>query len=154
MGLGFLVREWFGDYRIAIYTLAVVGGWAFTGLPMIFYFAGIGDVPKETFDAARIEGAGHLAHDAARRVAAASSGDGGGRDADLVRVVKAFDLIAVMTKGAPFGRTNVLGYLVYLESFWNSRFGYGATVSVAILVLSIAIAALLLGKLFKGAFDV
>ena len=32
-----------------------------------------------------------------------------------------------MTKGAPFGRTNVLGYLVYLESFWNSRFGYGAT---------------------------
>ncbi len=60
LGLGFLVREWFGDYRIAIYTLAVVGGWAFTGLPMIFYFAGIGDVPKETFDAARIEGAGHL----------------------------------------------------------------------------------------------
>ena len=60
LGLGFLVREWFGDYRIAIYTLAVVGGWAFTGLPMIFYFAGIGDVPKETFDAARIEGAGHM----------------------------------------------------------------------------------------------
>ena len=43
---------------------------------------------------------------------------------------------------------------LYLESFWNSRFGYGATVSVAILVLSIAVAALLLGKLFKGAFDV
>ena len=82
LGLGFLVREWFGDYRIAIYTLAVVGGWAFTGLPMIFYFAGIGDVPKETFDAARIEGAGHLAHDAARRVAPASSRDSRGRDAD------------------------------------------------------------------------
>ena len=59
-----------------------------------------------------------------------------------------------MTKGAPFGRTNVLGYLVYLESFWNSRFGYGATLSVAILVLSISVAGLLLGKLFKGAFDV
>ena len=45
----------------------------------------------------------------------------------LFESLKAFDLIAVMTKGAPFGRTNVLGYLVYLESFWNSRFGYGAT---------------------------
>jgi len=72
----------------------------------------------------------------------------------LFESLKAFDLIAVMTKGAPFGRTYVLGYLVYLESFWNSRFGYGATVSVAILVLSIAIAALLLGKVFRGAFDV
>jgi multiple sugar transport system permease protein/raffinose/stachyose/melibiose transport system permease protein len=154
MGLGFLVREWFGDYRVAIYTLAVVGGWAFTGLPMIFYFAGIGDVPKETFDAARIEGAGHLrmmlrvALPQLRPVTAVVV------MLTLFESLKAFDLIAVMTKGAPFGRTNVLGYLVYLESFWNSRFGYGATVSVAILVLSIAVAALLLGKLFRGAFDV
>jgi raffinose/stachyose/melibiose transport system permease protein len=154
VGLGFLVREWFGDYRIAIYTLAFVGGWAFTGLPMIFYFAGLGDVPKETLDAARIEGAGHLrmmlrvALPQLRPVTAVVV------MLTLFESLKAFDLIAVMTKGAPFGRTNVLGYLVYLESFWNSRFGYGATVSVAILVLSIAIASLLLGKVFRGAFDV
>jgi multiple sugar transport system permease protein/raffinose/stachyose/melibiose transport system permease protein len=154
LGLGFLVSEWFGDYRIAIYTLAFVGGWAFTGLPMIFYFAGIGDVPKETFDAARIEGAGHLrmmlrvALPQLRPVTAVVV------MLTLFESLKAFDLIAVMTKGAPFGRTNVLGYLVYLESFWNSRFGYGATVSVAILALSIAIAGLLLGTVFRGAFDV
>ena len=36
VGLGFLVRELFGDYRIALYTLAFVSGWAFTGLPMVF----------------------------------------------------------------------------------------------------------------------
>src|SRR6201996_3567179 len=154
VGLGFLVREWFGDYHIAIYTLAFVGGWAFTGLPMIFYFAGLGDVPKETFDAAHIEGAGHLrmmfrvALPQLRPVTAVVV------LLTLFESLKAFDLIAVMTKGAPFGRTNVLGYLVYLESFWNSRFGYGATISVAILLLSIAIASLLLGKLFRGAFDV
>ena len=59
-----------------------------------------------------------------------------------------------MTKGAPFGRTNVLGYLVYLESFWNSRFGYGATLSVAILVLSIAIAGAAACNCAEGAFDV
>jgi ABC-type sugar transport system permease subunit len=154
LGLGFLVSEWFGDYRIAIYTLACVGGWAFTGLPMIFYFAGIGDVPKETFDAARIEGAGHLrmmlrvALPQLRPVTAVVV------MLTLFESLKAFDLIAVMTKGAPFGRTNVLGYLVYLESFWNSRFGYGATISVSILVLSIAIATLLLSTVFRGAFDV
>jgi len=68
--------------------------------------------------------------------------------------LKAFDLVAVMTRGAPFGATNVLGYIVYLETFWNSRFGYGATLSVAILVLSILMATLVLGRLLKGAFDV
>jgi ABC-type sugar transport system permease subunit len=154
VGLGFMVREWFGDYHIAIYTLAVVSGWAYTGLPMIFYFAGLGDVPKETFDAARIEGAGHLrmmtrvALPQLRPVTAVVV------MLTLFESLKAFDLIAAMTKGAPFGRTNVLGYLVYLESFWNSRFGYGAALSVAILVLSIAIAALLLTTVLRRAFDV
>jgi raffinose/stachyose/melibiose transport system permease protein len=71
----------------------------------------------------------------------------------LFESMRAFDLVAAMTKGAPFGKTNVLGYVVYLESFWNSRFGYGATLSVAILVISIALAALVLGKVLKGAFD-
>ena len=54
----------------------------------------------------------------------------------LFESLRAFDLIAVMTKGAPFGMTNVLGYLVYMESFWNSRFGYGAALSVVILVIA------------------
>ena len=154
LGLGFLIREWFGDYRVALYTLAIVSGWAFTGLPMVFYFAGLGDVPKETLDAARIEGAGHFR--IMRSVALPQL-----RPVTAVVVMltifeslKAFDLVAVMTRGAPFGTTNVLGYVVYLETFWNSRFGYGATLSVAILVLSILMAALVLGRLLKGAFDV
>jgi ABC-type sugar transport system permease subunit len=154
LGLGFLVREWFGDYRIALYTLAIVSGWAFTGLPMVFYFAGLGDVPKETFDAARIEGAGHfrmmwsVARPQLRPVTAVVV------MLTIFESLKAFDLVAVMTKGAPFGSTNVLGYVVYLETFWNSRFGYGATLSVAILILSILMAALVLGRLLRGAFDV
>jgi raffinose/stachyose/melibiose transport system permease protein len=154
VGLGFLVHEWFGDYRIALYTLAVISGWAFTGMPMIFYFAGLGDVPKETFDAARIEGAGHwrmirsVALPQLRPVTAIIV------MLTLFESLRAFDLIAVLTKGAPFGMTNVLGYLVYMESFWNSRFGYGAALSVVILAIAGSLAAVLLGKILKGAFDV
>jgi ABC-type sugar transport system permease subunit len=152
VGLGVLVQEWFGDFRIALYTLAVISGWAFTGLPMIFYYAGLGDVPKETIDAARLEGAGHLRM--ITRVALPQL-----RPVTAVVVMltlfesfKAFDLIAVLTKGAPFGTTNVLGYLVYLETFWNTRFGYGATLSVSILVVSVALAIFLLGTVLRGAF--
>ncbi|MBK4215603.1 sugar ABC transporter permease [Paracoccus caeni] len=153
LGLGFLIREWFGDHRIAIYTLAFVSGWAFTGMPMIFYFAGLGDVPKETLDAARLEGAGHFR--IATRIALPQL-----RPVTAVVVMltifesmRAFDLVAVMTKGAPFGSTTVLGYQVYLESFWNSRVGYGAAISTLILVLSAGLAALVLSRLMKGAFD-
>ncbi len=153
IGLGFLVQEWFGDYRIAIYTLAVIFGWAFTGLPMIFYFAGIGDIPKETIDAARIEGAGHwkiirsVALPQLRPVTAVVV------LLTIFESLKAFDLVVVLTKGGPFGATNVLGYLIYNESFWNSRFGYGACLSVAVLVLSTIAAAAVLRNALKGAFD-
>ena len=149
LGLGFLVREWFGDYRIAIYTLACRRRLG---------------VHRPADDL--------LFRRARRRARRRRSTPRGSRGPGIFRMMlsvalpqlrpvtavvvmltlfeslKAFDLIAVMTKGAPFGRTNVLGYLVYLESFWNSRFGYGATLSVAILVLSIAMAALLLGTVF------
>lgn len=154
LGLGFLVMEWFGDYRVAIYTLAVVSGWAFAGMPMILYFAGLGDVPKETLDASKIEGAGHgrmlfqVAFPQLRPVTAVVV------MLTLFESLRAFDLVAAMTKGAPFGYTNVLGYVVYLESFWNSRFGYGAALSVAILAISVLMATLVLKKLMKGAFDV
>lgn len=153
VGLGAFVFEWFGDYRIAIFTLAFISGWAFTGMPMIFYHAGIGDVPKETFEAARIEGAGHsrmiwnVALPQLRPVTGVVV------MLTLFESLRAFDLIAVLTKGAPFGRTNVLGYLVYLESFWNSRFGYGAALSIVILVLAGLLAALMFRTLLKGAFD-
>src|SRR6202048_3152279 len=152
LGLGFLVREWLCCFPIPLYPLTVISGWPFPGLPMIFYFAGLGDVPKETIDAARIEGAGHfrmitgVALPQLRPVTAVVV------MLTLFESFKAFDLVAVLTKGAPFGTTNVLGYLVYLESFWNSRFGYGATLSVAILVLSVALAALLLSTGLEVAF--
>lgn len=153
VGLGFLVTEWLGDYRIAIFTLAFISGWAFTGMPMIFYHAGIGDVPKETFEAARIEGAGHwrmiwnVALPQLRPVTGVVV------MLTLFESLRAFDLIAALTKGAPFGRTNVLGYLIYLESFWNSRFGYAAALSIVVLVLASLLAALLLKTLLRGAFD-
>jgi hypothetical protein len=54
-----LVMEWFGDYRIALYTLAVVSGWAFTGMPMILYFAGSA-TSQGNFDARQDRGRRHF----------------------------------------------------------------------------------------------
>ena len=154
VGLGFLVHEWFGDYRVAIYTLAVISGWAFTGLPMIFYFAGLGDVPKETFDAARIEGAGHwrmiskVALPQLRPVTAVIV------MLTLFESLRAFDLIAVLTKGAPFG----IDQRAWLPRLYGELLEFPLRLwrgtHVAILAMLGPVAAVLLGKVLKGAFDV
>src|SRR5260221_1087827 len=111
LGLGFLVREWFGDFHIALYTLAVISGWAFTGLPMIFYFAGLGDVPKETIDAARIEGAGHFRMITRVTLPQLRPVTAVGVMLTLFESFKAFDLLAVLTKDSPLWSTKLPAFL-------------------------------------------
>ena len=88
LGLGFLVREWFGDYRIAIYTLAVVVGMGVHRPADDLLFrrdrrCAEGDVRRGADRGRR-----PFAHDAAGRLAAAAPGHCRGRHADAFRVVE------------------------------------------------------------------
>lgn len=146
VGLGFLIREWLGDHRIALYTLIAVFGWAYTGMPMILYHAGISQIPTELFDAARIEGAGPVQTLRYVTIPLLSPVTVIVTMLTVIQSLRAFDLVMVMTQGGPFGTTSVLGYFMYKESFWNSRFGYGAAISVVILLLSSVFAVIYLRR--------
>jgi multiple sugar transport system permease protein len=50
--------------------------------------------------------------------------------------LRAFDIVLVMTRGGPFKRTYVLGYMLWQEAFSNLRFGYGAAIGTTILIVS------------------
>ncbi len=60
LGLDFLIRSWLGDPATALPVLAVVTSWQFMGETILFYTAGLDNIPREIIEAARIDGAGHL----------------------------------------------------------------------------------------------
>jgi len=64
----------------------------------------------------------------------------------LFRVMDAFrvfDLVFVMTQGAPAGQTSVMQYFGYLKMFPEQQYGYGAAVSVVVFVIIAALSVLL-----------
>jgi len=58
----------------------------------------------------------------------------------LLNSMQVFDIINVMTRGGPYGTgTTTMVYQVYLETFVNSRAGYGATVATIMFLILLAV---------------
>jgi ABC-type sugar transport system permease subunit len=140
LGLSALVRPWLGDYHTTLYVLIAVGAWAYAGVPLMLFHAGLNEIDPDLLDAARLDGANnwqiarHILLPALKPVVVIVA------ILSVIQSLKTFDLIAVMTQGGPAGATKVLGYFMYTETFWNNRFGYGAAISVVILLLSVGFA--------------
>ncbi len=134
--LSSLIRPWLGDYHMALYVLIAIGTWGYVGIPLMLFHAGLSELDPELLDAARLRWASDF--EIARHIILPSLKPAFVIVAVLsvLQSLRTFDLVAIMTQGGPAGATKVLGYFMYSETFWNNRFGYGATISVVILILS------------------
>ena len=68
----------------------------------------------------------------------------------IIGSLRSFDLIAIMTAGGPWGSTNVLAYMMYDESLFNFKMGYGASISVVLFVLMSGVIAMFLRSVLKN----
>lgn len=139
IGLGSLTRAWLGDPATALGGTIVAGIWVRTGFPMLLYLAALQAIPKELFEAARIDGA--TAWQVFRHITVPSL------NATHVVVIalavidslKVFDLVYAMTDGGPGQQTQVLGTWVYFNIFSFNQVGYGSAVAVIGAVISLVI---------------
>jgi ABC-type sugar transport system permease subunit len=125
-----------GNPHTALYTLIVVFGWSYLGIPLMLFDTGLTQIPQELYESSRLEGA--TAFQQMRFVTLPML-----RPVFMVVTVlavlealRAFDLVLVMTRGGPGHSTNTLGYFMWSASFSQQRFGYGAAISTIMLVLS------------------
>jgi len=130
----------------------VVSIWVWMGYYMIIFLSGLQDIPREYYDAAKVDGAGSwqvfrnvtwpLLKPTSFFVLLVSTVTG-------VAGVQAFDLIYVMTQGGPANSTALSIFYVYEQAFQFNDYGYAAAIaSFLVLVLLIATAGMFL--LTKG----
>ena len=131
-----LIREgiqWLTDPTLAINAVAFAQVWTSVPLVALFLLASLQTIPLELYQAARVDGAGpwrcfwYVTLPGIRTVS-------------LVLVVlttissfKVFDLIYVLTNG--YAETMVWYFNVFVQSFKNLNFGYGATLAYALFVV-------------------
>jgi ABC-type sugar transport system permease subunit len=141
MGLGWLARGWLSDYDTALAATFVTNVWSHVGFPMILYLAGLQAIPKDYYEAAKLDGAN--AWQSFRHVTLPGLTETHVivLSLSVIQSFKVFDIIYTMTYGGPGRVTQVLGTWMYFQTFQYYNAGYGAALAwvIAIIVLVIAI---------------
>jgi raffinose/stachyose/melibiose transport system permease protein len=130
--------RWLVDPKYALLSVAAVDVWKGVGLATVIYIAGIVSVPREYYDAARVDGATPfkgfryitlpLAWPATVTVIILS----------LIGGLRSFDLIWAMTRGGPGFTSDVIASVIY-KQYQAGFYGLSTAGNVVLFVLVTAI---------------
>jgi alpha-glucoside transport system permease protein len=132
---GYNPIAWVGRPSTVNYALIFAYVWASTGFVMVVLSAAIKGIPNDVIEAARVDGAGEWAIFRRIVLPMLSLPISIVTVWLVINVIKVFDIIYVMTNGGPGTSSRVIAYTMYVETFSNSRAGYGAAVAVIMLIL-------------------
>ncbi len=128
-------QNWVSNPDLALWSLVVVAFWKDAGFYMIFYLAGVQNLPRDVYEALRIEGAGpvvtffYFTLPLLRRTTLFVT---------TVAVIGAFrviDHVFVMTQGGPSNRSALLLYHLWLVRFDSLNVGRASAITVILVVL-------------------
>jgi raffinose/stachyose/melibiose transport system permease protein len=111
--------------------------WEWTGVTFVLYYAAMSQVDPEILEAARIDGAGNIRtllqivwpNVRGTTVALAML--------SVIGALKTFDVPYLVTIGGPNYATEFLGTFIYRISIPSAHVGYGAALSVVLLILAL-----------------
>ena len=132
---GFTVPSWARGPSMALIAVSIVSIWNFLGYDVVIYLAGLGNVPTELYEAARIDGADEkqvfwkitfpLLSPTTYFLLLIST----------IGAFRAFTLFFVMTGGGPLRTTTSVAYFIF-DRFWNAiRAGYASAAAFVLLAV-------------------
>ncbi|MFT3888757.1 MAG: sugar ABC transporter permease [Arachnia sp.] len=130
---------WLTSQSWALPAVALISMWRDAGYYMILFLAGLQTIPRELYEAARVDGA------SVPRQFWNVTLPGLRPTTFFVTVMmtigsfKILDLILVLTRGGPGQATLVISQFIYREGFERNSFGYASAAAVVLFLLCIAI---------------
>jgi len=131
---------WLQDPNYALYTLVALGIWQF-GSPMVIFLAGLRQVPREMYEAARVDGASELSQFFRLTLPLLTPLIFFNFILQMVYAFQTFTPAFIISGGNGSPVDSTLFYTLYLynEAFGNLHMGYGAAMAW-ILLVAIALA--------------
>jgi N-acetylglucosamine transport system permease protein len=134
---------WLGDARTAMPTMMVVVVWSLVGFYMVLFIAAIKGIPAETFEAARIDGAGRLRTAVAITLPLVRENV---QTAYIYLGIMAIDMYVYAQMLFPFGgpenTTLTMSQQLLTTALAQSRFGMACAMGVVMGVMTVVFAAL------------
>ncbi|OPL18013.1 MAG: hypothetical protein AVO35_07585 [Candidatus Aegiribacteria sp. MLS_C] len=142
-----MYSAWLARPSTARLAIILADVWKSSSFVALIALAGLQTVPEELMEAARMDGAGpsrrffRITLPLIRPALLVAL---------LFRVMDAFrvfDLVYVMTQGAPSGKTGVLQFFGYLKMFPEQQYGYGSAVAVVVFLIIAVLSVILVRTL-------
>ncbi len=152
VGLG--TRSWLGDPRLALGSVIAITVWVMMGYYMIIFLAGLQEIPKEYYEAARIDGAGPwtsfrtitwpLLRPTSFFVLLMST---------VAALTGGLDLIFVLTDGGPANGTSLAIFYIYQQAFVFGEYGYASAMGSFLVLVMVCVSAVIFKLTRGGRFD-
>ena len=143
VGLGGLAQPWIGQTSTALPVIMFITIWEWTGVTFVLYYAAMTQIDPSVLEAARMDGASNL-----RTLVSIIWPDLRGTTVALamlgaIGALKTFDVPYLVTIGGPNYATEFLGTYIYRMTIPLSHVGYGAALSIVLLVVALVMALVL-----------
>jgi len=139
--LGIPQQQFLNDPSQALYVIAIMTIWGWTGFSVVIYLAALQGVPQMLLDAAAVDGASRWT--TFRRVTLPLLSPASFFLAIwlTINAMQLFDEVYLSTAGGPLNATTVLVYYLYRQAFENFNFGYASAIAYLLFLIIIAVTA-------------
>lgn len=139
IGLGDLAQGWLGDKAFAMPAVLVVMNLTYLGLYILLFVAAFQDVDESVYEAASLDGAGHVRTFFGISVPMIASNVQATVLLAVVTSFKTFSLVFVMTRGGPSNATDVISTYLFKTGFGNFEAGYASAIGIAQLLITVIV---------------
>ncbi|CUX53335.1 Lactose transport system permease protein LacF [Clostridium sp. C105KSO15] len=130
---------WTSSVDWAMPVIIIVSIWKSMGYYMILYLSGLQAIPRELYEAAKVDGANSFQRFKSITLPMLTPTTFFVSIMLTIACFKVFDLVSVMTNGGPGRATNVLVFNIYNTAFINYEFGYASAISMILFIIVLAI---------------
>ena len=134
--------DWLGSPQLALLSVTLVNIWQWTGFSMLLCLAALQDIPRDLREAAAIDGASYWASARYILLPLLTPATTTLLILGLIGSLQTFTLVFVMTRGGPGNASHVLGTYIYQKTFLEGNFGYGSSLSVVLLLITLVLTVL------------
>jgi raffinose/stachyose/melibiose transport system permease protein len=132
-----------GDFVLALPAVGVVAFWATFGFVTVLLLSGSQHIPKELYEASRVDGAGPVREFFVVTVPGVRHELRVSLVMTFIMSMRTFDLPQVMTQGGPGYTTTTPVLTMYRDVFMNGMIGQGAAIAVLVTVVTVVGVALI-----------
>ena len=150
IGLDSLTKAWLADETTSLGVIIAIDIWSGIGFTAVLLAVRLSGVPKDLFEAATLDGAGHWRKIWGVSYPIMKDYFGGLFMLQFIWIASnSAAVILLLTKGGPGTSSYTLGYLIFAKAFTQQSVGYSQVAAVALFILGL-VGMLVIRRIFRS----